>query len=412
MQPLSRWSGPIIHASICIALIGLASAPGHASDAPLAANAGAAAFVSDNFDCAGSALVSAWEFVNPTGDAATATRSGGALVISAVSASTYSAFTAANTAPAVLQSVPNGDFVIEAKLASTFAGTNQQTQGLMIEESPTRFLRFDFSNLDGEPFLFAAVVNVGGQATQQRAETSPPGISLDEPLFLRITRAGDEWTLHHSVDGESFTQWHSFTEVLAVSRVGVFIEKDADTPFAARFDYVVEVHPDGPDCDGNQVVDGRDVAGPGAFDCNGNAVLDGCEGPPDCNNNGIDDADDVAAGSSGDCNANGLPDECDVAAGTSPDVNSNGVPDGCDECLADADCADDVWCNGQEICASGVCVAGAPPCDQQTGERCNEENRWCETCTDGCAPVCTPTLAVMLLGISSLRFIRRRRTRA
>ena len=33
----------------------------------------------------------------------------------------------------------------------------------------------------------------------------------------------------------------------------------------------------------------------------------------DCNGNGIDDATDIANGTSEDCNGNGIPDECDVA---------------------------------------------------------------------------------------------------
>ncbi|MCK4340734.1 MAG: hypothetical protein KAY37_03300 [Phycisphaerae bacterium] len=33
---------------------------------------------------------------------------------------------------------------------------------------------------------------------------------------------------------------------------------------------------------------------------------------PDCNSNGIDDADDIAGGFSEDCNSNGVPDECDL----------------------------------------------------------------------------------------------------
>ncbi|MFQ5494392.1 MAG: FG-GAP-like repeat-containing protein, partial [Phycisphaerae bacterium] len=35
----------------------------------------------------------------------------------------------------------------------------------------------------------------------------------------------------------------------------------------------------------------------------------------DCNNNGVNDASDIAAGTSPDCNANGIPDECDVLPG-------------------------------------------------------------------------------------------------
>ncbi len=37
--------------------------------------------------------------------------------------------------------------------------------------------------------------------------------------------------------------------------------------------------------------------------------------PPDCNENGVDDPDDIASGTSLDCNNNGVPDECDIAGG-------------------------------------------------------------------------------------------------
>lgn len=36
---------------------------------------------------------------------------------------------------------------------------------------------------------------------------------------------------------------------------------------------------------------------------------------PDCNANGVDDAQDISGGTSADCNGNGVPDECDIAAG-------------------------------------------------------------------------------------------------
>ncbi|MDP7009311.1 MAG: hypothetical protein QGI78_07055, partial [Phycisphaerales bacterium] len=44
--------------------------------------------------------------------------------------------------------------------------------------------------------------------------------------------------------------------------------------------------------------------------CDGNGVLDSCE--PDCNENGIADACDIADGTSSDDNGNGVPDECEV----------------------------------------------------------------------------------------------------
>jgi glucose/arabinose dehydrogenase len=52
--------------------------------------------------------------------------------------------------------------------------------------------------------------------------------------------------------------------------------------------------------------------------------------PPDCNNNGIPDGDEIANGTVPDCNANGVPDSCDIIAGVSQDCNANDIPDDCD----------------------------------------------------------------------------------
>ena len=65
----------------------------------------------------------------------------------------------------------------------------------------------------------------------------------------------------------------------------------------------------------------------------------------DCNDNGIDDADDLADcdGSAwcSDCNGNEVLDECDIDDGTSADINGNGIPDEC-ECLGDLDGDNDI----------------------------------------------------------------------
>jgi len=60
----------------------------------------------------------------------------------------------------------------------------------------------------------------------------------------------------------------------------------------------------------------------------------------DCNCNGVEDAQDLADGTSPDCNQNGVPDECDVAFLTSDDTNGNGTPDECEPCF-DADVNND-----------------------------------------------------------------------
>lgn len=52
---------------------------------------------------------------------------------------------------------------------------------------------------------------------------------------------------------------------------------------------------------------------------------DPCPPITDCNNNGVDDADDITLGTSQDCNSNTIPDECDIASGTSLDCDGGPV---------------------------------------------------------------------------------------
>ncbi len=95
------------------------------------------------------------------------------------------------------------------------------------------------------------------------------------------------------------------------------------------------------DCNGNSIEDADDIAMGTSLDCNANAIPDECE--YDCNDTGIPDDCDVANETSEDCNGNitpdecesdcngtGLPDDCDLANQTSVDCNSNGAPDECE----------------------------------------------------------------------------------
>ncbi len=110
------------------------------------------------------------------------------------------------------------------------------------------------------------------------------------------------------------------------------------------------------DCDDNGIEDAADIAacGPGdpaCADCNGNGIPDGCDlancpagitACEDCNLNGVPDQCDIAAGAPDadgdgrpdtcdpDCNGNQFPDHADLATGASLDCNGNEVPDECD----------------------------------------------------------------------------------
>ncbi len=66
----------------------------------------------------------------------------------------------------------------------------------------------------------------------------------------------------------------------------------------------------------------------GADDCDGDGIPDTCQTFDDCDNDGLSDSCAIAQGLVLDCNNNGLPDSCDIASG-STDADSDGVPDFC-----------------------------------------------------------------------------------
>lgn len=58
--------------------------------------------------------------------------------------------------------------------------------------------------------------------------------------------------------------------------------------------------------------------------------------PPDCNNNGVPDDEDIASGIAQDCNGNGRPDSCDLADGGA-DSDNDGKIDACEIAYGDFD---------------------------------------------------------------------------
>jgi len=153
------------------------------------------------------------------------------------------------------------------------------------------------------------------------------------------------------------------------------------------------VGPDGTNVPGHAVfcddtgwqIGGWDISSDTAGDENN------CSGPIfDCNSNGVEDSEDISAGTSSDCDLNGVPDECD------PDCGTNGVPDACepdcdtdgtpDDCEVDSDnngVPDDceiVDCNNNSVddatdIATGTsndCDANGVPDECEILDDCNE----------------------------------------
>ncbi|GJM25741.1 MAG: hypothetical protein DHS20C16_21560 [Phycisphaerae bacterium] len=124
------------------------------------------------------------------------------------------------------------------------------------------------------------------------------------------------------------------------------------------------------DCNGNGLDDLDDIAAGTSADCNANTVPDECESRADCQSNGIQDFCDIALGSSADCTGNKIPDECE------PDCNNNGTADSCD--IADQTSQD---CTGNSVpdeCEPDCNTNGtADSCDIAIGvsDDCNANGR-------------------------------------
>ncbi|GJQ31140.1 MAG: hypothetical protein HBSAPP03_30240 [Phycisphaerae bacterium] len=93
-----------------------------------------------------------------------------------------------------------------------------------------------------------------------------------------------------------------------------------------------------PDCNNNGVDDAIDIANQTSQDCNNDSVPDECQlSGLDCNTNGQIDSCEIAANGALDCNNNGLLDSCEIRQGILTDADGNNVADIC-EGAAVAEC--------------------------------------------------------------------------
>jgi hypothetical protein len=145
--------------------------------------------------------------------------------------------------------------------------------------------------------------------------------------------------------------------------------------------------------------------------------------PPDCNINGVPDADEISSGAVHDCDLNGVPDSCqadsdgdgvidpcdDCPANLDPDQldsDGDGVGDACDNCPAhanadQADCDSDGMGNRCEIALQiePDCNCNGVPdsCDVTTGTSLDANH---DSVPDECTPICPPLDVVFVMDTS------------
>ncbi len=180
------------------------------------------AFISDDFRaCA--LNNSLWQFVNPKGDV-TPTLNDTQIEFTIPAGSSHD--WSAGGPPRFLQNIANSNLAIEIKFDSVVSQIGQM-QGLIIEESPTTYVRVVFErNAAGEPIMRTDFVRNGvvqNFILYEFAKSAPTHV--DPPPFMKITRDGDTWKMYWSTDGtNSNWTWANPGKTFAMSvvRAGFF----------------------------------------------------------------------------------------------------------------------------------------------------------------------------------------------
>ena len=198
------------------------------------------AIQSDEFSS--TSLSSFWTFFDPlaggtASDDSSINLTGSQLEIAVPGGSSHNLWPGQMFAPRLLQDTINTDFEVEAKFDSIVSERFQQ-QGIVIQESDQTLIRYDVYHDGTNINVFAATITNGGSSSQ-KVNTS---IFLTSPLYLRVNRSADLWTLDYSGDGQSWTNATSFTHNMIVNKVGVVAGNHADDPtqsptFTASVDY-------------------------------------------------------------------------------------------------------------------------------------------------------------------------------
>jgi hypothetical protein len=185
--------------------------------------------VSDDFNVC-SLDTSVWTFTDEVGDASwdlMGTHTNDAwLSIRVPGEVDHNIWVEGNDAPRILQDVSDTNFEVEVKFES---GLNQkyQMEGVLVEQDGEHFLRFDFHSDGAGTRLYA----VAFEPDPSSPTLLSPSIKLlptkiagngVAPLYMRVRRQGDQWTLRCSFDGVDWTSGVTFTHAMTVRKVGTY----------------------------------------------------------------------------------------------------------------------------------------------------------------------------------------------
>ena len=167
-----------------------------------------------------------WRLVTPAGGSASI--SNGHLFIGVPGGGNHDPLLPSNQAVRVVQAIGKQDFDVAVKVDSPLVATDGDTsQGLMVLGDDEDFLTFAVVTNGTTVGLNARIVNRGVATT---VLDDPDLSSYQNPMYLRLLKAGSAYVAFYSVDGVSWAQATSFTDTTVPTSIGLFASNYDDTP--------------------------------------------------------------------------------------------------------------------------------------------------------------------------------------
>lgn len=180
-----------------------------------------------------------WTFHNPVGDAQLQ-HGGGKLRITVPGTQDHDLWQESFGAARLTQPAVDDNWGIEVRFDSQ-PTERYQSQGIIVEQDESNFIRFDYNSTGTAVRAFAAVFENGlPTITKNTTITVPQGLEM----YLLVSRNGNQWTAQYrSLDGVAWRTTARFDYEMSVRSVGVFagnVQPNAATPpppFTAVVDY-------------------------------------------------------------------------------------------------------------------------------------------------------------------------------
>ncbi|MDY6987570.1 MAG: fibronectin type III domain-containing protein, partial [Thermodesulfobacteriota bacterium] len=166
----------------------------------------------------------AWTVFEPLGTSLTMT---GTQASMDIPAGVAHGFGAENNTCRLMQEASDTDFELEVKFESG-AVESFEFQGLLIEQDAENYLRFEFLGFAGATYIYACTVETGVGETQKVFKKVVDGET--QPLYMRVKRTFDTWTVLYSLGGEDWESAVSFDHTVAVSSAGVHAGNTGSPP--------------------------------------------------------------------------------------------------------------------------------------------------------------------------------------